>query len=63
MKNVSIYFKENPTDDELDLLDAREERKAALNELYEFKELVRGYLGGEVPRQSLEQYLALDIKS
>lgn len=63
MKNIDIYFKENLSDDELDLLDAREERKSALNELYEFKELVRGYLGGEVSRQSLEQYLALDIKS
>tara|TARA_R110000868_G_scaffold68574_1_gene202726 strand:- start:39 stop:230 length:192 start_codon:yes stop_codon:yes gene_type:complete len=63
MKNIDIYFKENLSDDELDLLDTREERKSALNELYEFKELVRGYLGGEVSRQSLEQYLALDIKS
>jgi hypothetical protein len=62
MKNIDVYFKENPTDIELDLLDAREERKAALNELYEFKELVRRYLDGESSRQSLELYLALDTK-
>ena len=62
MKNISIYFKENPTDDELDLLDAREERKAALNELFELKELVQQYLDGKTSRQSLELYLALDTK-
>jgi hypothetical protein len=62
MKNTDIYFKENLTDVELDLLDTREERKQALNDLYEFKDLVRQYLEGKVSRQSLELYLALDTK-
>jgi hypothetical protein len=62
MKNTDIYFKENLTDVELDLLDTRDERKQALNDLYEFKDLVRQYLEGKVSRQSLELYLALDTK-
>lgn len=60
MKSIDIYFKENPTEIELDLLDAREERKQALNELFDLKMLVKQYLEGEIPRQSLELYMALD---
>lgn len=55
---VAVHYA-NPSDLELEILDLMQEKKEALNELFELKEVVRQYLDGKVSATFLEAHLNL----